>query len=158
MVLSKETGSRARGLFLLVGLAGLGGGCGDDQDPAAARALWDRIQAEDYRNWARAPGFDTPRPTRAPHQDRVVVYLNATMAEAASGPPLDVWPEGSLVVKEGLDAAGDIGQVAAMEKRDGKWFWAEWSPEGDSLFSGEPTICLGCHRIGDDWVRAVFLP
>jgi hypothetical protein len=45
-----------------------------------------------------------------------------------------------------------------MEKTDGTWFWAEYDGDGDTLFSGAPEICTGCHAIGDDFVRAFFFP
>ncbi len=142
----------------LVAVAMLGSaGCGDDQNPERARALWERLQEEDYRSWSRAPGFESPRPSRAAHDDRVVVYVNDVVSEALRAERLSAWPEGSIIVKEGLDG-DEVTQVAAMTKEAGGWFWVEWTPEGDSLFSGEPEICLGCHRSGDDWVRAVHLP
>ena len=46
-----------------------------------------------------------------------------------------------------------------MEKRaDGSWFWAEYTADGDSLYSGRPDICVGCHALGDDFIRAFDLP
>ncbi len=144
---------------LLAAFGGALSGCGDDQAPQEARRLWERLQAEDYRSWARAPGFEEPRPSRTLHDARVLVYVNSTVAEVLrAGAPAAAWPEGSLIVKEGMDEDGEVTQVAAMEKRSEGWFWAEWSPEGESSFSGQPEICLGCHRIGDDWTRAVLLP
>ena len=50
-------------IALIVALLAIGAGCGDNQDPAGAQELWDRIHDEDYRSWSRAPGFETTRPS-----------------------------------------------------------------------------------------------
>jgi hypothetical protein len=133
-------------------------GCGDNQDPAGARELWRRIQAEDYRSWPRAPGYETRRSSRAPHGNRVDIYINDTIASAlVAGDALDAWPDGSLIVKDGFDDS-DLDLVAVMEKRLGGWFWAEYDDEGDASYSGEPELCTDCHESGDDGVRAFSLP
>jgi hypothetical protein len=133
-------------------------GCGDNQDPAGARALWRRIQADDYRAWQRAPGYETRRSSSAAHGNRVDIYVNDTVAEAlAAGEQLDAWPEGSLIVKDGYDDS-DLELTAAMEKRAEGWFWAEYDDEGDAIYSGKPELCTDCHESGDDGVRAFSLP
>jgi len=132
--------------------------CGDDMDPEGARSLWGRLTAEGFRSWDRAPGYETSRPSRAAHGDEVIVYVNDVVADALDAETrLDGWPVGSIVAKDGI-TDGEVCLVAAMEKRDDGWFWAEWDPEGDSIYSGAPDLCTGCHRIGDDWVRAFYLP
>ena len=133
-------------------------GCGDNQDPAGASALWREIQEQEYRSWQRAPGFDTVQRSRAPHGDRVAIYINDVVADAlAASEPLAQWPEGSLIVKDGFDGS-DLELIAAMEKRADGWFWAEYDDEGDALYSGKPELCIDCHRGGDDSVRAFALP
>lgn len=132
--------------------------CGDNQDPDAADELWDRIHAEGYRDWPRAPGYDSRVESRAAHGNEVEIFVNDVVAEALEMPGIDEWPIGSVVVKDGF-SGGDLALVAVMEKReDGAWFWAEYNDGGRTLFSGEPEICTGCHRLGDDWVRGFFLP
>jgi hypothetical protein len=138
-------------------LAMLGTACGEDQQPERARDLWARLQAMDYRSFDPAPGYEERAPSRAAHGDEVQVFVNDVVATALAGPPLDEWPEGSLIVKDGYEG-GDLCFVAAMEKVDGEWFWVEYDEDGDTLFSGAPTLCTGCHRLGEDWVRAFFLP
>lgn len=133
-------------------------GCTDDQDPEGATELYQRLQDADYRSWQRAPGYDERRGSSAPHGDAVDLYVNDVVAGAlAAGAPLDSWPEGSLIVKDGWDG-DDLEVIAAMEKRDGRWYWAEWDGEGASLYSGEPEVCIDCHASGDDYVRAFGLP
>ena len=132
--------------------------CGDDQDPAGAAELWNRIHADDYRTWSRAPGFEERRPSAAAHGNAVDIYVNATVAQTLAGSgPASAWPTGSLIVKDGFDD-GDFELVAAMEKRADGWFWAEWDNEGDASHSGKPSVCIDCHSSGSDGVRAFALP
>jgi hypothetical protein len=132
--------------------------CGDDQDPAGAAALWSRIQSASYRRWARAPGFEQRRSSSAAHGDAVDIYVDETISEALRSPTaLTAWPTGSLIVKDGFDD-GDFELVAAMEKRQDGWFWAEWDSDGDASYSGKPSICIDCHASGSDSVRAFALP
>lgn len=147
-----------RWLFWLAGL-GLGlVGCGDDQDPSGAKELWRRIHDEEYRSWARAPGYEERRTADSPHSDEVDIYVNDVVAGALeAGEALTEWPEGSLVVKDGYDGSV-LEIVAAMEKRAGRWFWAEWDGHGDSAYLGNPATCTDCHASGDDYVRAFDLP
>jgi hypothetical protein len=141
-------------LLVLVGL----GGCGDDQDPEAANELWDRIHEEQYRTWERAPGWEERRPTHAPHSEEVDIYVNDVVFGVLGGADAhEAWPDGSIIVKDGYDGTV-LEIVAAMEKRDGAWFWVEWDGHGDSDYSGRPDICLDCHESGSDYVRAFDLP
>jgi hypothetical protein len=146
----------------LLMLTVLVGGCGDDQDPEGAQELFDRIQAEDYRGWERAPGYATTQPSDTAHSDAVDIYVNDVVAEAlAAGEPLGAWPLDSLIVKDGFDGDGDLDLIAAMEKREGGWFWVEYtdpSAGGEAKYSGEPGICIDCHDSGSDFVRAFPLP
>ena len=133
-------------------------GCGDDQDPSGASALWARIHAESYREWTRAPGYATRQPSQAAHGNAVEIFVNDVGAAAiAAGRPLAAWPEGTVIVKDGYDGAA-LDIVAAMEKRKDGWFWVEWNGTGDSKFSGKPATCIDCHARGQDQVRAFPLP
>jgi hypothetical protein len=129
-----------------------------NEDPAGAEALWDELQAAGYTEWTRAPGFPGRTPSTASHGDEVEIFVNDVVADAlAAGSPLDAWPEGALIVKDGW-RDGEPHIVAAMEKRDDGWFWAEWEPDGTILFSGTPRVCTNCHDAGEDSVRAFPLP
>jgi hypothetical protein len=133
-------------------------GCGDNQDPEGARRLWRQIHELQYRQWQRAPGYETRRATSAPHGDRVDIYINDVLVEAlAAAEPLDEWPVGALIVKDGFDGS-DLELVAVMDKRDDGWFWAEYDDEGDADYSGRPDLCTDCHSSGDDYVRAFGFP
>ena len=145
-------------IALVAGLCVSATGCTDDQDPEGAATLYDELQAADYRSWARAPGYEKRRSSDTSHAGEVDIYVNDVVATAlASGEPLEAWPEGSLIVKDGWDGS-DLDQVAAMEKRSDGWYWAKWDGEGSSLFSGKPEVCTDCHASGDDSVRSFGLP
>lgn len=136
-------------------LAGCGSS-GDDQAPAEAAALWQRIHAERYRELPRAPGYPGRTPSSAAHGDSVDIYVNDKVQQALATPGLTAWPDGSLIVKDGW-AGPSLKFVAAMEKRGGKWFWVEWDEDGDAKYSGAPSLCTGCHASGSDFVRAFSL-
>lgn len=132
-------------------------GCGQDDDPAGAETLWKDIHDQNYTSWAKAPGYETRRPTSAPHGDEVMIYVNDVVAKALAGAAITAWPEGSLIVKDAYEG-GEVDTVAAMEKRADGWYWAEWSADGSSKFSGKPSLCTDCHGSGGDFVRAFPLP
>lgn len=143
--------------LLLLAATGLLG-CGDNQDPAGADAFWSAIHAAKYTDFAHAPGYATKQPTSAPHGDEVLIYVNDAVASAlAGGKPLTAWPDGSLIVKDAYEG-GAVTAVAAMEKRSGAWFWAEYSADGTAKYSGKPELCINCHESGGDFVRAFPLP
>lgn len=132
--------------------------CGDNQDDAGARVLLEQVRADDYRGWARAPGYEARRNSNAPHSDAVDIYVNDVVQfalEEERGP--SEWPLGSVIVKDGFSGS-DLDIVAVMEKRQDGWYWAEYDDDGDPDYSGKPDICIDCHRSGSDFVRAFRLP
>jgi hypothetical protein len=141
---------------LSVGLAPAG--CGDDQDPEGAKDLLQRIRDDDYRSWTRAPGYAERKTSSAPHGDQVEIFVNDVVERALEGGE-DAWPVGSIIAKDGYDDAGDLVLIAAMEKLEDGWYWAEWDAETDEAdYSGRPSVCIDCHSTGDDYVRAFGLP
>jgi hypothetical protein len=133
-------------------------GCGDNQDDAGARALLEKIRADRYTTWDRAPGYEQRRPSNAPHSEAVDIYVNDLVAEVlALGEAVSGWPVGSIIAKNGFDG-GELELIAVMEKRADGWFWAEYDDDGDPDYSGRPEVCTDCHRSGSDYVRAFRLP
>lgn len=134
--------------------------CGDDEDPEGAADLWARIHEQGYQGWMRAPGYETRRDSAAPHGDQVEIFINDAVAAAIAGDPITSWPVGSIIVKDGYDG-GELSLVAAMEKLEGTWFWAEWDADGTSKYSGsaaDVATCTDCHQSGSDLVRAFGFP
>jgi hypothetical protein len=130
---------------------------GEDVDEAGARTLLAKIQMEDYESWQTAPGYDTPQDTIRAHGGTAQVFVNSVMEAAISGPPIEAWPAGSLIVKNSFDG-GSLSLIAAMEKQAGSWFYAEWDADLDVKFAGEPEVCVNCHSAGDDSILVVALP
>lgn len=143
-------------LFLFLGLTAAASAC-HNEDPAGAEALWDEIHDADYRKWERAPGY----PERAPssvHGREMDIFVNDVVTAAAfADAPIEAWPDGSIIVKDGYDG-GALTLLAVMAKQDGAWFWAEYQEDGEVESSGTPGKCLRCHDAGDDYVRAFNLP
>ena len=137
-------------------------GCGNNnQSPTEARALWERINTEDYRNFSRAPGYETTQPSFAPHGKSVDIYVNDVVQNALeAGETITSWPVGSLIVKDGFNADGELEIVAVMDKLDTGWFYAEWIglDSIDADYSGQPAVCVNCHASGADEVRAFGFP
>lgn len=129
----------------------------DNQDPEGAKKLLAQVQADEYRSWARAPGWPERAPTSAPHSDEVDIYVNDVLAAATTSPGLTQWPLGSIVAKDGFRGES-LEIVALMEKRGDGWFYAELSGNGEPKFSGHPALCTDCHDSGDDFVRAFDFP
>jgi hypothetical protein len=143
------------GGWLLAGALALG--CHDNQDPEGARALWNAVRADGYRDWDRAPGYDERRSSNAPHGGAVDIFVNDVVTEALAKTSLTEWPEDSLIVKDGYDGKM-LDLVAVMEKRSDGWYWAEYDGGGETFYSGKPDLCIDCHRSGDDFVRAFAFP
>jgi hypothetical protein len=133
-------------------------GCGDNQDDAGARKLLGDVQDDGYRSWERAPGWPEREKSHGPHGEEVDIYVNDVIASAlAAGEPLEAWPTGSRIAKDGWNGA-ELGHVALMEKRDDGWFWAEFDGDGNPTYSGHPEECTGCHGRGSDYVLSFKLP
>jgi len=141
------------------------GGC----NASDADAIRDQLRDDDYRNtYARAPQWPDPRMPAAggPHGGYIDVYVNDVMQEAiedaeASGVPLERWPEGSIIVKDGWSApdGGSFEYLSFMERRSGGWFWGEYTGSGRLVSAGKnDKTCVGCHSSGEDQVRAFGLP
>lgn len=145
-------------LLLAWGCAWLLFGCGgDDLDEAGARELWQRLQEADYRGWERAPGWEARQPTVSAHGHTADIFINPVLTTALGESGLEAWPVGSLLVKDSY--RGDaLHLIAAMEKRSGGWYYAEWDAGGGAKYAGEPGVCLDCHGSAPDRVFAIALP
>lgn len=149
------------GLVLVV-IAALAAGCAQAPPDSQAleggtvttpQPLWERIIEDDYAGWKVAPGYQLPQPSEGmAHGKRVQIFLNDTAAVAREQAARE-WPDGSILVTDVLDEHS-IVRVAAMEKRGGSWYFAEWSPDGRALPPREPG-CTSCHSSGTDGTLGV---
>jgi hypothetical protein len=128
-------------------------GAAPDPAPTGLLAL---VTSQNYRQWPRAPGYDTRRDSTGPHGGSVDIYVNDTVTHALTASGQSAWPDGSIIVKDGFQ--GETQRLTAiMLKRDGAWLWAEYYDTGEA-FSGSVSVCSNCHRSGSDFVRAFTLP
>lgn len=121
------------------------------EEISAAR-LWERITQEtDYQQYAFWPGHEDERPGQSPHGVIHRITVNRTLLESL--PRADsTAPAGSIVVKDNLDAAGELTAVSVMAKIDGfapesgDWFWGQFAPDGTVLAAGAVASCIACHQ------------
>ncbi len=127
---------------------------------------------------ARVAGFREAgfRRVAGPHPsshaaDMVEVWVDEASADAyLTVDPADdqasaVFPDGTLIVKRHIDAAGADDGFTTMvrdERRAGdaageQWWWARASRDGELLTAGPVQFCIECHapRAGADFVFGV---
>lgn len=132
-------------------------GGGNNEDEPGAKALLANVQAQSYRSWQRAPGWETRQPTVSVHGQTADIFVNEVLSSALSTQGLGAWPVGAVLVKDAY-RGGDLSLIAIMEKRDSGWFFAEFSANEEVKYSGQPDVCLGCHQAATDSVLSVGLP
>lgn len=143
---------------------GTGGGSSVDHlvaDASAADgdAYYAALMASDYQSFAAGPGYETPQPTQGRHGMDVLIYINSVMEGALDETGLFEWPDGSLVVKDGFDADGNLASISSLEKYEGEWYFAEYDGDGATLSAGlETAACRGCHHDGNDAILIFQLP
>ncbi len=123
------------------------------EDDGEARALLASVQSQNYRTWSHAPGWETRSPSHAHTQTSDIFTNDALSAALVTDPTHSNVPEGSLIVKDGYNA-DHLALIAIMQKRSTGWYWAEYSATGDPSFFGQPSVCINCHQLGTDFIRA----
>lgn len=154
-------GRAVRGLLSALIASVFVAACGDDEavDADGGRELLSRVQAENYREWSRAPGWGARMPSiSGGHGGQLDIYVNDTVAMALdSGESLSELPEGSTIVKD-VWRDSTLHAIAIMDKRADGWYWAEFDEAGAVSAAGHPRGCLDCHQRGRDYIRAFVLP
>jgi hypothetical protein len=135
-------------LPLAVLLALASSGCSDDDDPEGAADLWQRINVANYPTWQRPVNYTVRKASFTAHSAFVDIFMNDAMAQTAATHGTPAWPIGSVIVTNQYDHADDPDEsaVAAMEKRERGWFYAEWRYDGKVRSSGTPSGCTDCHE------------
>jgi hypothetical protein len=128
-------------------------------DGDGGRQLLTRVQAEGYRDWSHAPGWETRKPSmKGGHGGQLDIYVNDTFAAAiTAGEPVRTWPIGSTIVKE-VWMSDTLRYIDILDKRSDGWYWDELDADGTILAAGHPDGCTNCHGSGVDYVRAFDLP
>ena len=118
----------------------------------SAESLWNRIIKEDnYQKYSSWPGHKGIQPGKSPHAPFSKVFINATIRDAL---PIKnkIIPDGGIVVKEAYDNDKEVVNISVMAKvkdynpKHDDWFWAQYSPDGKVLESGNPSMCINCHN------------
>jgi len=131
-------------------------------DLKVADELYDRIHELNYKEFARAPGFEERTLAIQHHKSDgdmyVDIYMNEVLEKVLeASEPIEQWPVGSLFVKETY-ADEEFVHIVASEKREDGWVFMQWRTDGVAEFAGKPQVCLNCHMKGDDMVRAFRFP
>jgi len=122
-----------------------------EADEISGERLWERIASEsDYTSYAFWPGHEGERPGQAPHGVIHRIYVNRTLLEGLPAADLKA-PAGSIIVKDNLDASGNLGAITVMAKvpgfdpENGDWYWARYTPDGTAAAAGSLQSCIVCH-------------
>ena len=118
----------------------------------SAQSLWERITEEsDYTEYSFWPGHEGEKPGQSPHGVVHRIYVNRTLLEGL--PAADARaPDGSIVVKDNLNAARELVAITVMAKVEGyapetgDWFWARYAPDGTVQAAGAIASCIVCHQ------------
>ena len=114
-------------------------------------SLWQRITEEsDYKNYSYWPGHEGENLGQAPHGVMHRVFINKTLLNAL--PAMDKKaPDGSIIVKENLNAAKELLGYSVMVKVEGfnpeagDWFWVNLGDSGEVKAEGKLGGCIDCH-------------
>lgn len=128
-----------------------------DMPKADGDALWHHISTlSPYTEWSYWPDHQGMQDGKAPHAPLHKVFVNALALESKSVP----LQYGAIQVKENYSPDHELKALTVMYKIEGynpaggDWFWAKYSPEGETLKAGKISGCIGCHsgRADNDFV------
>ena len=129
----------------------------EDMPSPDGDALWNYIsKVSPYTKWLFWPDHEGMMDGRAPHGPQHKVFVNKQALDSPT-PPLQY---GAIEVKENYSKDNELKAITVMYKikdynpKDGDWFWAKYSPTGETLKAGKLKGCIGCHstRVTNDFV------
>lgn len=107
-----------------------------------ATELWTLINTEQYQQWKEMPGPGALIEDADKKKSYTKTYAN-DIAYATIEQKSKSLPPGSIIVKEKYDDQDQLQSISAMinlggdDPKDINWFWAQYSPDGKLLNSGQ---------------------
>lgn len=107
-----------------------------------ATELWNLIQTEQYQQWKEMPGPGTFNKDADKKKMYMKTYANGLAYETIEKKSKSL-PPGSIIVKEKYDDQDQLQSISAMinlggnDPKDINWFWAQYSPDGKTLKTGQ---------------------
>lgn len=107
-----------------------------------ATELWSLIQTEQYQQWKELPSPDVLNKDADKKKIYTKTYANDIAYETIEQKSKSL-PPGSIIVKEKYDDQDQLQSISAMinlggsDPKDINWFWAQYSPDGKLLKSGQ---------------------
>ncbi len=120
-------------------------------------ALWNYIsKVSPYQQWSFWSDHQGMMDGRAPHAPRHKVFVNQQGIASKTAPV----KYGTIEVKENYSPSHELKAITVMYKVkgynpvDGDWFWAKYSPAGETRKAGKLKGCIGCHatRVANDFI------
>ena len=147
------------------GDAATGDGDGDGGDDMDAMII---EMAQDYTNW----NLVNAAPFQSAGHDGGNAVVNIYVPDAIAdqykaidpaNPQPTTFAEGSIIVKEHVDAEGNYVMATVMYKgpdgfsESGNWWWAMGDLVGGEMMTGQLDGCIGCHSAypDTDWLVGV---
>jgi hypothetical protein len=148
-------------VFLSLGCTGYNTGEQETEvSGMSAGELYTHITEEDdYKGWSLMPGTGEKDPGQGVHGQMVTIHVSDEALPAFENRTGSL-SDGSIIVKEGYNASGELEQLVVMQKRENfapesnDWFWASYSPGGDVLVEGSVSACINCHSnaLANDYI------
>ncbi len=107
-----------------------------------ATELWTLINTEQYQQWKEMPGPGALTKDADKKKSYTKTYANDIAYETIEQKSQSL-PPGSIIVKEKYDDQDQLQSISAMinlggdDPKDINWFWAQYSPDGKLLNSGQ---------------------
>jgi len=155
MIMKKEVITGCLAISLMFGFSSIA--MAEEMPEPDGDALWHYIsKVSPYQKWSFWSDHQGMQDGRAPHAPKHKVFVNKQGIESKTAP----LQYGAIDVKENYSPSHELKAITVMYKvkgynpEDGDWFWAKYSPTGETLKAGKLQGCIGCHatRVANDFV------
>jgi hypothetical protein len=118
--------------------------------------IWSYLQDQNYTKWQLFPKTTELSPGQSPHGAFITTYINKKTVESVKN---NSFAYGSIIVKENYTPEKSLAAVTIMYKVEGfdpdggDWYWAKYSPNGETQVAGKADGCIQCHSTvkDSDW-------